>query len=374
MLEDLSQELGLCFLYTGKGYPHNKQWLNVEKGPTYDRTTVISRIKTWIAFSFKAFFKALHLEKTTFLFVTTNPPILPHVVWILHKLRGTPYALLIWDIYPDHIIKAGLIKRRGLLSRIWNKLNKFAMLNASVVITIGDKMADILRLQLGNEFSRCRIEIIHNWADTDFLHPITKAENPFAIAHKQSDKITVLYSGNMGRSHDLGIVLEAARELQTDERISFLLIGQGEGVPDMVSFVQTNALSNVLILPLQPLEVLPYSLSTGDIAVITQVEGTEYLSMPSKTYSLLAAGCAIIACTNEDSDLARLVRNHDVGFVCSQSDVDGFINYIRRLADDHDLLVNLKRNAREAAIQYYSTDVIFNKFRLVLSSAISEKY
>jgi colanic acid biosynthesis glycosyl transferase WcaI len=370
MLEQLSADLGACLLITGMPYPVEQGRLDTQAAPRYDRRSVPRRAWAWLLFVAASLGRVLRLPSRTFLLAVTNPPVLPHVAWLAHKVRGNAYGLLVWDVYPDHMVNMGLVREKGLLSRLWRGMNARAMRDARVVITLGEGMREALRRQLGGQASCVRIEVIPNWADTDQIRPIRKAENPFAVEHGQAGRLTVLYSGNMGTTHELDTVVEAAGLFQGDPRVSFLLIGDGLGRDKVEREVAARGLANVRLLPRQPWAALPYSLAAGDVAIVTQTPGSERLSVPSKVYSLMAAGCAVIACTHQESDLARLVRDGGLGSVCAQGDARGVAEAISRLAEEPEVLAASRSRARRAAVEQYSLQAVLPRLRDVLGQAM----
>lgn len=371
MLEALSSHLGPGLVYTGTPFRAKTSAFKVEKGPTYDRRATWQRALSWARYTIGGLSRVLHMRGRPFLLAVTNPPTMPHVAWFLHKVRGIPYALLIWDIYPHLMVSAGFLTQGGWVARVWSRLNRKSFLNARVVITIGDRMAEVLRQELGTDVQRCRIEVIPNWSDTRALRPIPKHENEFAARHGQVDKVTVLYSGNIGQSHDVVSVVEAARILKDDSRIEFMIVGSGLGKKDVEAKIDEFGLKNVRLLPPQPLDVLPLSLATGDIAIVTQAKGTEHLSMPSKTYSMMAVGCSILASTHPESDLATLVNDYDLGAVCPQSNPELIANAIRTLVNDPSRLLACKNRSRTIALERFNFEFVFERFSEVLQKAIS---
>jgi len=370
MLEQLSVELGACLAFTGMPYAVEQGRLDTQAAPRYDRRSVPRRAWSWLLFAVASLVRVLRLPDRPFLLAVTNPPVLPHVAWLAHKLRGNAYGLLVWDVYPDHMVNMGLVRENGLFARLWTAMNARAMLDARVVITLGERMRETLRAQLGREAGHVRIEVIPNWADTDQVRHIPKAENPFALEHGQVDRVTVLYSGNMGTTHALETIVEAASMLQSDPRILFLLIGDGLGREKVEREVVARGLANVRLLPRQPWEVLPYSLATGDVAIVTQTPGSERLSVPSKVYSLMSAGCALIACTHEESDLARLVRDKSLGSVCAPGDARGVAEAISWLAEEPDVLAESRSRSRRVAVEQYSLQAVLPHLRDVLERAM----
>lgn len=372
MLEALADALGSCILFTGTPFPNKSRQLTCRKGPSYDRRGLLKRTKSWVVFTVAAFIHVLRTSGKPTILAVTNPPLLPHIAWILHKVFGYPYILLIWDIYPDHMERTGLIRAGGIVAKIWRELNRHTMRDAAAVITLGEKMAAVLRSQLGRDANSCRMEVIPNWVDTDFLRPLAKEKNPFARGHSQERKITVLYSGNMGLTHGLDSIIEAANILRHETGISFLLIGDGLGKSVVERKVRELDLGNVTILPFQSVSVLPHSLACGEITVITQSPGMEDLSMPSKTYSALAVGSAVLACTYPGSDLAETVIRNGAGLVCPQDDPDAIALSIKRLADDRHLLERCRANARKAALEIYDSRIVFERLHHLIRSCISK--
>jgi glycosyltransferase involved in cell wall biosynthesis len=372
MLERLAGELGPGLLFTGTPHPAARGAspgaLHVEKGPSYERRDTRRRLATWGAFVAAAGVRLARLPGRPFVLVMTNPPLLPHLAWALGRLRGLPYGLLVWDIYPEHLVEMGWVGPRHPVVAAWRALNRLALRRAEVVITLSDAMAETLRGQLGGGRAAGRaLEVIPSWADADAIGPLGKGENPFAWAHGQVGRVTVMYSGNMGATHGLESLVEAARALRDDDRVRFLLVGDGNGRAAVAERVARHGLENVRLLPYQPWDVLPRSLAVADIAVVAQAPGTEHLSLPSKTYTSLAAGSARLALTSGGSDLARLVHSEEVGVVCARDDPAAVAAALRGLLDAPERLARYRANARRAAVERYSADAVFERLLAVLS-------
>jgi glycosyltransferase involved in cell wall biosynthesis len=263
---------------------------------------------------------------------------------------------LIWDIYPEHVIQLGLVNRRNVLVRGWHLLNRLALSRAAFVVTLGHAMADTLREELHG--LHVPIHVIPNWADTERIEPIPKSRNEFARAHGEVEKLTVLYSGNIGGSHGLDALVDVATALRDDARISFVLIGDGLGRKALARTAEERRLKNLKFLNRVSWDMLPKSQAMGDIAVVSQAPGTEHLSVPSKTYTALAAGSAILALTRPESDLARLVREHNVGRVHEPSRTEDIVATLRALAAEPAHLARLRASARRTAESEYSARVI----------------
>lgn len=364
MLEEIADAIGPGELLTGMSFPSGTERLRTLQGPPYDRASVMRRIGSWTAFTLAATGRLLFGRRPRFILVTTNPPSLPGLAWLASRLRRVPYVLLYWDLYPDHAVLAGWLRDNGMLARLWRRMNRAAMRRAAAVVTIGVGMAQRLRAQSDG----VEIEVIPNWADTAWIRPLPKERNPLSTEYGALDRLTVLYSGNIGMTHGVDRLVAAAAEFAPADDVSFVIVGDGLGLAAAEEVARQNGARNVRFVPRQPWDALPLSLAVGDIAVVIQEPGTEHLSVPSKLYSSLAAGSAILALTSDDSDLAALVREFRFGQV-SAPHPRAIADAIRVWQADPSLLNAMRARARRAAEEHFSREVIAQRMKDLFSRA-----
>jgi glycosyltransferase involved in cell wall biosynthesis len=210
------------------------------------------------------------------------------------------------------------------------------------------------------------LHVVPSWIDVDHVRPISKEDNWFAQQHNQIDKLTVLYSGNMGMARNLDIVIQVAERMSEDSRIGFLLIGDGPQRKGLQQTVVHKELSNITILPWQSKKDLPYSLATGDVAIVSLNREAAGIAMPSKTYSMMAAGCALITLSDGQNDLADTVERHACGINVGCNDIDGLEVALHRFLDKPDFLSACRHNARQAAEAFFSTQACLEKYGQIL--------
>jgi glycosyltransferase involved in cell wall biosynthesis len=199
-----------------------------------------------------------------------------------------------------------------------------------------------------------RVIFIPNWADTDWIRPVAKDKNEFAKKYSQVGKLTVMYSGNLGKTHDIETIIAAARQLKGYDSIHFMIIGEGAKKALVEQAKQRDGLDNLTILPFQPEETLPESLPTADVAIITLDIGAENLSAPSKTCYSMVAGSALIGLCDDNSEVGRIIKRHNCGIVVSPGDTDAMVKAILELLHDKEKLKRYKTNSRSAAENFYS--------------------
>ena len=262
---------------------------------------------------------------------TTEPPYLPLLGWLLHRITRTPYLILLYDLYPDVLVELGVLPATHWLVRLWRQLNCWLFADAQELIVLSEPMA--LRVRSHVPSASEKISVVPSWADPGLIYPRPKDDNWFAKRHQLVDRFVVLYSGNQGRCHDLVTVMAAALLLRDDPRIVFLFIGKGPQHHRLLDLNHDWGLGNCRFLPYQELDDLPFSLSSADLALVTLGIEAEGLVAPSKLYGHLASGSPIAAITPANSYLRQLVESEGCGCWFANGDANGLANWILHLVN-----------------------------------------
>ena len=157
------------------------------------------------------------------LFITTNPPL---GVFIPYFCKNK-YSLLIYDIYPDVLIEYKILSKESLITKFWEKTNKKIFANAQKVFTISDGMKNLISKYVDPD----KIEIVPCWTDNTFLKPVPKEDNIFIKEQGVEGKFLVIYSGNLGFTHDIEVLVDLAERVKR-ENIFFFIIGEGDKKKD----------------------------------------------------------------------------------------------------------------------------------------------
>jgi glycosyltransferase involved in cell wall biosynthesis len=339
-----------------------------ENGPKYSSKSDSARIWTWLHYFVKALIFTLRVKGNPVLFIVAQPPFLPLIGFLQKKLLKRRYVVWVDDVYPDVLFRYGRLPQSSRIIRLWGAINRRVLGEADHVFTLGPYMMQVLSKYIPTNVPTT---VVPTWVDTDFIRPISKANNPFAQVHGQQDKFTVMYSGNLGETHDIAAILTAARELRDRADIHFMIIGSGPQWHSIASSVEGAKDPNISVLPLQPSEILPYSLATADVALVSMGKGVEGISMPSKTYYCMAAGSVILAIAAEQSDLADVIETCHCGTRVSPGDSGSLATTIRYYADHSEITARIKANARAAAETKFSRVVNTRKVHQCLKSSLS---
>lgn len=304
-------------------------------------------------------------SESNLLLITSAPPFLPIVGYMGKLFWNLPYICLVYDLYPDVVVALKVLPEKHLLIKFWNKINYLVWDNAKKIIVISDTMKD--RILAKYPELNSKIVVIPNWGNPDTIKPIPKAENWFAQKYDLVKEFVVLYSGNFGRCHELDIILEAAKLLK-DKPIKFLFIGAGAKLSTCQEKVKTNNLNNCLFLPFQDKEVLPYSLTSCDLGLVTVAENLEGIIAPSKLYGILAAAKPVAVICESHSYLKEFIKNSQCGQTFNYNEAEKLANFIESLSSNPDLSSKMGQRGREYLKSHFTLDIISKQYLKIFSN------
>src|SRR5690606_6294885 len=262
----------------------------------------------------------------------------------------------IQDLQIEAAQDLNLIKSRILIKTMLS-IEKYILKQADYISTISEGMAAKVRKKSNKE-----IYLLANWVDIQLFKPldekkILKQEFGF----RPTDKV-VLYSGAMGEKQGLEMIIYAAKALQYEPHLKFLLCGSGPYSKKLISMTNELGLSNVEFLPLQPLEKFNRILNMADLHLVIQRSQAGDLVMPSKLTTILAVGGLALVTANKDSELHDLINTHGIGIVIDADSLSTLTQGIlKAIGGDW---TSMTVRARQYAERYLSIDSILNSYEM----------
>ncbi|ULP74190.1 Alpha-maltose-1-phosphate synthase [Nodularia sphaerocarpa UHCC 0038] len=302
------------------------------------------------------------------LLVTTAPPFLPIVGYLANLFFKLPYVCIIYDLYPDIVVSLGVVSKDHWVAKLWRAINQRVWLKAKGIVVLSPEMKQRV-LEHCPQVAH-KVSVIHSWANPELIVPIPKEENWFAWKHNLVNKFTVLYSGNMGRCHDIDTLLKAAIELQ-NEPVQFVCIGGGAKREELIAQVNELGLNNFTFLPYQDKKDLPYSLTSGDLSLVSINSASESLVLPSKLYSALASGRPLAVVCSPYSSLRQIIAEAECGAAFDYGDGHGLAEFIRLLQRNQQLGEQMGNAACQYLQSHFTPKIIAQQYLDVLRQALN---
>ncbi len=310
----------------------------------YNRQSMSSRLKSWLK-GFRDILKKIKKDYQDYeLFLVSNPAT---VVFLPHFCKNEYYSLT-YDLFPDGFLTSKHFSKNGLLFKFWAANNRKFFSNAKAVFCITEGMADAM----GKYFPVEKIRVVPLWANENIEKiDVNKCDNIFLQKYNLTNRFIIQYSGNMGQGHSLDTLVDAASLLHKYKDICFLFIGEGWLKPYLQKQVAELGLEqSCLFLPYQPYEMLPYSFSCPDIAVVSLHDVS--VSIPSKTFDIIRMGKPVICIADPKSSLSQFVSRNGFGKCFVKGEARAVADFILNAYQDSSFLDPYRDAANHCAANY----------------------
>jgi colanic acid biosynthesis glycosyl transferase WcaI len=357
--------------YSGRGIraPKREIHKNVEIfrafGTTLDKNVILYRLINMLTLSFSIFWKALfHFQKADKILVVTTPPSLPFITALASLLRGGSYVLLIHDNYPEILIAVGKTSENSFLVKTLDFFNRWLYKYAAKIIVVGRDMEKLVEKK--TEGLDIPIEYIPNWAELEQVSPSPRNDNKLLKELNLEDKFVFLYAGNMGYPNDLESIVWCAEKLKADEKFHFVFLGAGVKRKWLEREVEEKQLINVTLLAPRPRSEQNIFLNACDVAIVSLVKKMWGVSMPSRTYNILAVGKPILALAEQDSEVTKVVEEDKVGWIVPPNEPEKLLQTINKIYSEREKIGEMEKASRKSALEKYSLETAILNYKSAL--------
>ena len=307
----------------------------------------------------KQYYLGRKQNNTDIIFVVSTPPIQGMLAALLKKKLKCKFVYNLQDIFPDTLVGAGMAKKGGFLWRVGRMIEDYTYKNADKIIVISE---DFKRNIIRKGVPEDKIEIVRNWVDEETIHPIKRLDNPlFEEFGVSRDKFNIVYAGNLGNAQNLNIIVDAAKILRKNSNIQFIVFGSGGLENELRSEILRESLNNVRLFPLQPYERVSFVYGMGNICLVSCKAGLGGSALPSKTWSILSAGRAVIASFDE-GELKNILEYNRIGVFTHAGDVNEFVNSILSLSANPLYCEEMGMRGREYILSNLTKEVGTSKY------------
>lgn len=302
----------------------------------------------------------------------STPPIQGLVAISLKKKLRCPAAYNLQDIFPDSLIHAGLSKEGSLLWKIGRRVEDASYRGVDKIVTISE---DFRRNILAKGVPAEKTAVIDNWINEGDAYPVDRAENPlFDKYGLPRNKFYIAYSGNLGHSQNLDMLLDAAASLREREDIGFILVGEGACRDHAAERIEKEGLENVALLPYQPYKDIARVFSLGDAALLISKKGVGSNSVPSKTWGYMATGRPVLASFDTDSRLSRLLTEEGCGLCVEPDSPEALRKAVLALADGKYPLKEMGERGRNYILNNLTAKIGTGKWLALLEGLAAGKH
>jgi colanic acid biosynthesis glycosyl transferase WcaI len=331
-------------------YPYSLQRKDIRNNVTvervgstaYPRHQMRRRLSNYLSYLALAVPRALAICPDIVL-AMTDPPVAGIAGAFIARMSSRPFVYNIRDLYPD-MARGGEIVNSGFWVDRWEKMHRRALRQAARVVVLGDDMRDRI---LAKGVAPERVVIVRD--GSSFPSSLPERSDPLVQKIRSGFQFVAIHAGNLGFYGAWNTLLKAA-EILRNENIGLVFVGEGANRSALEASAQSSP--NVRFLPFFPVEQVPHVMMAGDVHIVTVRRGLEGVVVPSKLYSILAAGRPVLTVAPASTDAARIVSETGCGMSADPDHPAAVAAALIQLRNDPARLAQMEARAREVAAKY----------------------
>ncbi|MBJ9955151.1 MULTISPECIES: glycosyltransferase family 4 protein [unclassified Acinetobacter] len=334
----------------------------IVKDLNLNKKSLIQRLFFELIISFRFFIKILkNVKKQDLVFTGTTPIFLLVVIYFAKKMIGFKWVLLVHDVFPENLVAAKVLKKENFLYKVLKKVFDIFYATPEKLIVIGQDMKDLVD---GKTHKKNSV-VIQNWIDENDIEVEEKSSNEILKKINWENESPIFqFFGNIGRVQGVDNIVEAIKLIEPFKRPKFLFMGDGVYVEQLNHAIQILGDSNIQYIGSVQQSEKSKGLNAGDIAIVTLADGMLGLGVPSKAYFSMAADKPLLAIMDEHSEVACMIRAHQIGWVVPPENPELLAQVILQITEStsKDNMIS----SRSVLINNYSEPVAMKKIVEVL--------
>lgn len=287
----------------------------------------------------------------------STPPItLVSAVEYVKKRDGAKTYLLLKDIFPQNAVDIGIMSKSGLKGLLYKHFRK----QEKKLYRISDRIGCMSQanvdyvLKHNPEVDPKIIEVCPN--SFDVIDKSVDAETRKQIREKYGiplDKKVFIYGGNLGKPQGVPFLIECLKKCEDLSNAYFLIVGDGTEYGLLENYVGTEKPKNVKLMKRLPKEDYDTMVGACDVGLIFLDHRFTIPNFPSRLLAYMQAKLPVLAATDPNTDIGKVIVDGRFGWWCESNDADQFKRIISEL--DSNSFVNIGNDGFNYLSDHYST-------------------
>lgn len=262
-----------------------------------------------------------------------TPPITHYdTVKFIKKRDGAKSYLLLKDIFPQNAVDIGIMRKsgvKGILYRHFRSKEKKLYAISDRIGCMSQANVDYV-LRHNPEVDPAKVEICPNAIEPQDM--TISAEERAQLREKYGiplDKKVFVYGGNLGRPQGIPFLMDCLRAEKDNPEAFFLIVGDGTEYGKLEKFAGEEKLPNMKLLKRLPKEDYDRLVAACDVGLIFLDHRFTIPNFPSRLLAYMQAGLPVLACTDPNTDIGKVIVEGGFGWWCESNDAAAFSENVR---------------------------------------------
>ncbi len=264
----------------------------------------------------------------------STPPItFASVVKYVKKRDNAKSYLLLKDIFPQNAVDMGMMSKGGLKGIIY----KYFRRKEKILYALSDRIGCMSQanvdyvLKHNSEISKDRVEVCPNCVDVvDMSISQEKREELRNKYNIPLDKKVFVYGGSLGKPQGIPFVVDCLRAQKGNTEAFFLIVGAGTHYKLVEQFIKEEKPENVMLMESLPKDEYDAMIACCDVGLIFLDHRFTIPNFPSRLLAYMQAGLPVLACTDPNTDIGKVITDGGFGWWCESNSVEDFSACVKK--------------------------------------------
>ncbi|NLD88438.1 MAG: glycosyltransferase family 4 protein, partial [Clostridiales bacterium] len=296
-----------------------------------------------------------------------TPPItFLKVVEFIKKRDGAKAYLMLRDIFPQNAVDIGIMSKsgvKGIAYRVFRAKEKRLYAISDRIGCMSQANVNYV-LKHNSEIDSSKVEICPNSTEIEDKSVSVDARNEIRTKYGiPLDKIVYVYGGNLGKPQGIPFLIECMKEASENKDAYFLIVGDGTEFLKIEAFIDEFKPANVKLMKRLPKEDYDTMVGACDVGMIFLDHRFTIPNFPSRLLSYMQAKIPVLAVTDPNTDVGKVVQDGGFGWWCESNDAKAFSDTVSRINDAN--LEEMKDREFEYLVNHYSVE---STYKIIISS------
>lgn len=308
---------------------------NTQKTNIIEKGISTINIESQFIRGIKRYFSSIKFD----LVLYTTPPItLCKAIEFVKKRDKAQTYLMLKDIFPQNAVDIGMLSKtgwKGILYRYFRNKEKNLYELSDYIGCMSQANVDyVLKFNPGIKTEKVgicpnSIEVIDRSVEQKVRIDI---RNKYGIPF---DRKVFVYGGNLGKPQGIDFLIKCLKSQKKNDKVFFLIIGDGTEYEKIYNYIKEDQPENARLMKRLPKEDYDTVVAACDVGMIFLDYRFTIPNFPSRLLSYMQAKIPVLACTDVNTDIGRVIVNGGFGWWCESKDVDEFQQIIEKIIKDY---------------------------------------
>ncbi len=291
----------------------------------------------------------------------STPPItFAKVIEYIKKRDSAETYLMLKDIFPQNAVDLGMMSKHGIKGFVYKYFRK----KEKILYAISDRIGCMSQanveyvLKHNPEIPKDKVEICPNCIEVQDMRLTEKERRIMRDKYDiPQDKKVFVYGGNLGKPQGIPFIIECLKSQEKNNDAYFLVVGDGTEYNKLKLYFDKSKPANMKLMSNLPKDDYDRMIAACDVGMIFLDHRFTIPNFPSRLLSYMQAGLPILACTDPNTDIGKVIVNGGFGWWCESNDVVAFADIVTKL--DVAQVIEYSEHSYDYLNRYYTSEIAY---------------